>query len=151
MRKEQLKQVFRLSRVPVKLWAQKKIEREAGRYYGFFDREKGYIVCSNEPSNIYKSGIILHEMGHAECMFKECKCWTDRVQTETHAQVFALKKSIELKKYDVLKKCMQIVIDWAKVKNKKAYPEYIKASEKIMRKPIWKHCEKLLKENNETL
>jgi hypothetical protein len=142
--KKQLNKIIKMSPVPVKLWSAMYIGRLRGRADGFFDREKQYIVCTKEYSTITKAAIILHEMGHEHCAHNNCECWDNSIRCEVHAQIFALKKSIELKNYEVLKRGITMVKEWGNFGE--LYIVYKMASKVIMQKPIWKRCKKLLEE-----
>jgi len=99
-------------------------------------------ICINKQMNIFeKEGTLVHEIGHARCFNRSCKCHTkqDHVLTEVHAELFALhyllrrgnKKAIEAR----FKRLHQ---DWD-------YENYYEAKAIIKKRRIYKRCQEFVK------
>ena|ERR1035437_2490081 len=161
MRKQKLEQIIALSPVPVKFLSQTEIKKAIQRHmpltdieskYGFsglylsFDDEP-FIVIWKKKSNLKIAATLLHEIGHATCDKKNCKCFTCKscdeddaeVLSEVHADEFALKKCIEINLIDVLRIRFNKISNWDS-----DYKVQYKASKILMKKPIWKRCKKIL-------
>lgn len=127
-----LKEITKLSPVEVRYVPMP----DGGRYYL---NTPQYITINENIGKIQQATALLHEIGHALCDIKKCKCFkksVDEVLREYHAYKFVLKHVKNDKKL-----MRQFIKDVEYVLNNNCYPDHNKAVQRIIRLKQWtKFC-----------
>lgn len=99
-----------------------------------------YIEISTELENYQKISTLVHEIGHAKCYEKNCKCMknSDHAKREIHALKFQLRWLLKYKQKGGLKWEMDSLIKQANGQACRTY--YVKAAKHIMKLKLWQKC-----------
>jgi len=110
-----------------------------GRCYytrNLFDSKlQPHIEIRNDLSEHRKIACLLHEISHAKCYEKKCRCSksTNKLKAEIHAFTYTLKWLLKYKYRQTLKIEMQCIKNYST-------GLYYKAAKHIMRTRLWKKC-----------
>ena len=106
---------------------------------------KAYIEISNGLEHYQKIATSIHEIGHAKCYEKNCKCMRnpDHTEREIHAVKFQLRWLLKYKQKEGLKWETDSIIRQAN--GHASYGYYIKAAKHIMKLKLWQKCLNYLK------
>lgn len=142
-----IEQLIQLSPVPVKFIADNIMSSKFinivtfGRYIysngKSFDVTIPRIEILNSLNYHKKIGTLLHEIGHAKCDEKNCKCITsnDSAESEIHAYKYTLEQLLKYK----LKKSLKQEIHH--IKNQLERDDfYGRAAKHIMKLKLWQEC-----------
>lgn len=101
---------------------------------------KPYIEIFNELENYQKIATLAHEIGHANCYEKNCKCMRnlDHTEREIHAMKFQLRWLLKHEQKDSLKWETDHIIKQANGSVSRLY--YLKAAKHIMKLKLWQEC-----------
>ena len=108
-----------------------------GAFYSKQDGQvKTYIEVLNSLSKYQKIATLLHEIGHAKCDMKKCKCISVcSAEGEIHAYEYTLMWLLKNKQKKVLK------VEMKRIKNNRDRIDYYgKAAKAIMKLKLWQKC-----------
>lgn len=99
-------------------------------------RAKACIEVLNSLSEHQKIATLLHEIGHAKCSKKKCKCRTTQsAEGEIHANEYTLSWLLKNKHKKILKIAMRHIKD-----NSDRTDYYGEAAKCIMDSKLWQKC-----------
>lgn len=136
-----IEQLIQLSPVPVEFVDTLNNSHFAGAYYHAKEYAgKPRIKIVNELDNNEKMVTLIHEIAHAKCDAKGCKCMKnpDRTVREYHANKFTLTWLLKHKQKELLKQEMDVIIGQANGLSN--YEYYVEAAKHIMKLKLWHKC-----------
>lgn len=137
-----IEQLKRLSPVPIEFKDEMSILDFSGIYYSTdgFTGKTAYIEVSNNLDNDQKIAVLVHEIGHATCDVKGCKCMKnpDHTEREIHANKFTLKWLLKHKQKEALSGEINCITKQANGFSSRSY--YITAARHIMGLKLWQKC-----------
>lgn len=138
-----IKQLIQLSPVPVEFVHEMDNPNFIGVYYQ--GKIKGYtgkacIEILDELDNCQKVAVLVHEIAHANCDVKNCKCMKnmDHTEREIHANKFVLSWLLKHKQKEALKREINGLTQQANGCTN--YKYYIKAAKHVMGLKLWQKC-----------
>ena len=138
-----IEELIQLSPVPVKFTNDIYNPHFAGVYYE--GETKGYtgkarIEIADDLTNCQKIRVLVHEIGHAICDMKNCKCMSnpDHVKREIHANKFVLSWLLKHKQKEALKQ--EILQLEGQANGQTCYGYYEKAAKHVMKLKLWQKC-----------
>lgn len=138
-----IEQLIQLSPVPIKfINLVNNSSYWAGAYFKINESVTGkaYIEILNKLDNYQKIITLTHEIAHANCDTKGCKCMKnpDYTEREIHANKFTLSWLLKYKQKEALKQEMKSLTAQANGYSK--YEHYVKAAKHIMKLKLWQKC-----------
>ena len=101
---------------------------------------KAHIEIDSKLTNNQKITTLIHEIGHAFCDAKGCKCMknSDHTEREIHTNIFVLRQLIKHKQKEILREEIHHI---EQVAAGAAFHEYyINAADHIMKIKLWQKC-----------
>lgn len=104
----------------------------------------GRIEINKEMKISEKEGTLAHEMGHAKCLNRACKCYekTDRPLQEVHAELYALHLLLKNRRKNAIK------ARFKRLKNDWNDSPYSKAKDVIIHRKVYKRCQEFTKKDD---
>lgn len=137
-------ELIKLSPVPVDFVSKNKIGvpnvANAIRIGVFYSKKseqiRAYIEVSNKLSKYLKIATLLHEIGHAKCSIKRCKCsFNVSAEGEIHANEYALNWLLKNKHKKILR------VEMKHIKNNFDRVDYYgEAARCIINSKLWQKC-----------
>lgn len=135
------KQLISLSPVPIKFVDIMINPNWSGVYFDN-THSSGYrhIEIRDDLTDNQKIGVLIHEIGHAICNEKSCRCMQnpDHLKREIHASKFVLLQLLKYKQKEILKNEMECLTRQANGNSN--YEYYIKAAKHVMKLKLWQKC-----------
>ena len=100
----------------------------------YFDKR---IEIDKSLQQHQRIAVLSHEVGHALCFEKDCKCFEGRdiIQREFHAHKYALKFLLKYKQKKALKWMMKDIIE-----RSHDNPFFEKPLKRLMKLKLWQKC-----------
>jgi len=148
-----LKELEKLSPYPINYV--NKWRYEHGAFFPKFSTFYCRIEINKDLSEDVKLATLAHEVGHALCYKKGCKCMeyahelgthisSKYTMTEYHANKFAIKFLLENKQKEALKDIIKVILEDSQDYFNGAHQ---KACKKIMKLKLWKKALDFVEEN----
>ena len=138
----EIEQLIQLSPVPVEFVDTIDNGLFAGMYYHTKKHtgKEAYIEILNRLDDCEKIRTLIHEIAHANCGAKNCKCMKnpDHTKREIHANRFVLSWLLKHKQKEALKEEMEQLTQQANGNTCRAY--YEKAAKHIIKLKLWHKC-----------
>ena len=122
-------------------------------YYGEFchpDEAENHIKVYSGAKEYEQIAVLAHEIGHALCEEKKCKCRKslpgDHAPTEYHAMKFGLNWLLKHRHKESLMWEVDNLEKWSVFCQ--CSPDHQKAARKVMKLKLWKKCKKFIEEED---
>lgn len=138
-----IKSLIHLSPVPIYFMETMRISDFCGTFWKGTKNDgdgKPYIEIHAKLEDYQKIAILAHEIGHAKCYEKNCKCMknSDHTEREIHATKFELRWLLKCKQKNSLRWEMNDIIKQVNGCTLRLY--YLKAAKHIMKLKLWQKC-----------
>ena len=131
----------RLSPVPIKFVDEMRHWGYDGMFwYGNFSPGHPYIEILNDLEKHIKIAVLIHEIAHAMCNEKNCKCLKmyekNPALAEIHAFKYTLKWLLEHKQKRALRYELKVIESY--IENRSDH--YVDVAKHIMKLKLWQKC-----------
>lgn len=134
-----IKELVQISPVPIQFMSALSTPGYNGLYIhpdSVYSGCKARIEIKSELKGEHKLAVLVHEISHALCAQKNCKCQSSPALREQHAYTYELKWLLKHKLKEALRSEMRHI----KTLRFDVMPQYRMATEKIMKSKLWRRC-----------